>query len=215
MLKFSKNRLEAFSDGVIAIIITIMVLNIPLPDKFELNDIMGLLGSILVFFVTFIVVGSQWINHHHLFDGVSTVSNKIIWRNILYLFFLSLMPIFTKWVMKNPDAVVPAIGYDIVFLLVNYSYHLIWHCLIHENGDKDNHKELEKSDFEGKYLWQRFAIMIVIIVAIIILSFFYPRISLIFFIGLPVTSSMFNLVFENNRDHKREMATNQRKNRKQ
>lgn len=196
MIKFSKDRLEAFSDGVIAIIITIMVLNIPLPDKFGFNDIIKLLGSILVFFVSFFVVGSQWSKHHHLFDNIKEVSNKIVWRNLLFLFFLSLIPIFTKWVMQNPDEVVPAIGYDIVYLFVNISYLMIWHSMIHENGYEERRKEMENLQPAGKSPWIRFVIMVVIIAAIIVLSFFYPRISQIIFIGIPVVSSLFNLIYD-------------------
>lgn len=206
MIKLSENRLEAFSDGVIAIIITIMVLNIPLPNTFGFNEIMGLLASIFVFFVSFFVVGSQWNKHHHLFDDIKEVSSKIIWRNFLYLFFLSLMPIFTKWVMQNPDEVVPAIGYDIVFFLVNISFQFMRNCVIKENDNDEMKKKIEKWKAEIKFPWLHVVIIVVAMVAIIVLSFFYPRISLIFFIALPVISSLFNLISENDSNDRRRLV---------
>ncbi len=203
MLKLSKDRLETFSDGVIAIIITIMVLNIPLPDKFNFQDIIRLLVSILIFFVSFFVVGAQWCKHHQLFVNMKEVTNRIMWRNLLFLFFLSLIPIFAKWVMLNPGQVAPALGYDIIFLLVNISYLFIWHSIIHDNGEEERYKVIKELRGAGRDPWVRFAIMAGIIAAIIILSFFYPTISLIFFIGLPVVTSLFNLVFDNSKNRKK------------
>jgi uncharacterized membrane protein len=203
----TKNRLETFSDGVIAIIITIMVLNIPLPDKFGFNDIMHLLGSILIFFVSFFIVGSQWNNHHILFARMQEVTNKIIWRNFLYLFFLSLMPIFTKWVIQHPDENVPAIAYDILFILVNVSYHLIRNCAIQDDGYKDFRKEMERIKEEGKASIRHFIIMIIVMIGIVVLSLFYPRVSLIFFIAVPVVTSLLNLIFDNRKEiEKRRIA---------
>ncbi|WMJ87136.1 TMEM175 family protein [Anaerocolumna sp. MB42-C2] len=203
MLKLSKDRLETFSDGVIAIIITIMVLDIPLPDKFNFDDIMRLLASILIFFVSFFVVGAQWCKHHQLFINMKEVTNRIMWRNLLFLFFLSLIPIFAKWVMLNPGQVAPAIGYDIVFLLVNSSYLFIWHSIIHDNGDEERYKAVRELKTARRDPWLRFAMMAGIIALIIILSFFYPTISLIMFIGLPVVTSLFNLIFDDSKTNKK------------
>ena len=117
-MDISKNRLEAFSDGVIAIIITIMVLDIPMPKSFTFNGIKTVLTSFFIYFISFIVVGSQWFKHNYLFSICNKISIKVVWRNILYLFFLSLMPYFTRLIIEYPKQVVPAIGYDIVFLLL-------------------------------------------------------------------------------------------------
>lgn len=92
MIEFSKNRLETFSDGVIAIIITIMVLNIPLPDTFGFPEIAGLLRSILIFFVSFCIVGYFWSSHHFMLEQIPEVSNTLVWRNLLFLFFLGPHP---------------------------------------------------------------------------------------------------------------------------
>ncbi len=199
MLKLSKNRLEAFSDGVIAIIITIMVLDIPLPEIFTLNEILRFLSSILVFFVSFFVVASQWSKHHQLFSNIHNMSNKIVWRNFLYLFFLALMPLFTKWVMQNPDEVIPAIGYDLLFLFLNISYQFIRSSAFDEKENLEMKAEIAKLRTMRRFPWFHFIIMFAVLGAIIVFSFYYPRISLIFFIALPVGSSLFNLVFENDR----------------
>ncbi len=197
MMKFSKNRLETFCDGVIAVIITIMVLEIPLPNTFEFASIIDLLRSILIFFASFIIVGNYWTNHHVWMEQISEVSNKFIWRNLLFLFFLALMPIFTKWVILYSNEVVPVIGYDIVFLLVNASSYWIGSEAAKQEGGVNIQKRRQR--FGGQSRWlPRWIIMAIIIGAIIILSLFYPDISIIFFIGLPVFFSLFNLIIERN-----------------
>ncbi len=199
-IAISKDRLVSFSDAVIAIIITIMVLNIPLPDTFDSAAILYLLKSILVFFVSFIVVGSQWNKHHFLMERVQTISNMIIWRNLLFLFFLSLIPIFTKWVMQNPDEPVPAIGYAIVFLLVNGSYLFIWTSVMRRGDNKDVHRDFDQMSPRGKFFWWlRFALMLALFSGIALFTLSNPRIATILFIAFPVASSLINLFIENNR----------------
>ena len=194
---FSKNRLETFSDGVIAIIITIMVLNIPLPDAFGFPEIAGLLRSILIFFVSFCIVGYFWSSHHFMLEQISEVSNTLVWRNLLFLFFLALIPIFTEWVMLHSSEVVPAIGYDIVFLLATASMFWI--------GSSTAVYKKRREEFEALgsgSLLRRWLVLFGIVCAIIVLSFFFPRVSLVFFIGFPVVFSIFNLVFERTRDNR-------------
>ena len=192
---FSKSRLETFSDGVIAIVITIMVLNIPLPDTFGLPEIIGLLKSILIFFVSFCIVGYFWSSHHFMLQQISEVSNTLVWRNLLFLFFLALIPIFTKWVMLHSSEVVPAIGYDIVFLLATAS--MFW---IGSSTSVIKKRREEFRTLGGGSLLLRWLFLFAVVCAIIVLSFFFPRVSLVFFIGFPVVFSVFNLVFERTRD---------------
>lgn len=106
-MRIEKNRIEAFSDGVMAIIVTIMMLNIPLPGSYSRESLTAFLFNIAVFFVSFIVVGAQWVKHLQLFTMCRDISEKVLWRNLLHLFFLSLMPLFTKWIMENPGRVLP------------------------------------------------------------------------------------------------------------
>jgi uncharacterized membrane protein len=194
MIKFSKNRLETFCDGVIAVIITIMVLNIPLPDTFSFSAIMDLLKAVLIFFVSFFIVGNHWITHHIRMERISDISNKLIWRTLLFLFFLALMPILTKWVILHSNEVVPVIGYDIVFLLVNISSSWIWRDVAHREGYLNIPGRGET--VSGRSLWLRWAIGVGVVGAIIVLSLFYPSLSLIFFMGFPVVFSLFNLIFD-------------------
>lgn len=194
VFKFSKSRLETFSDGVIAIIITIMVLNIPLPDQFDLAQILGLLKSIFIFFASFFIVGSHWSSHHIVFEKVQVVSNTLIWRNLLFLFSLSLIPIFTKWVMQHPAEVVPALGYDIVYLLVAVSYQFMWSSVV--GYKKPQGLNRVRQGGRARLLIKRWGIMIIAFTATIALTFFYPRFSLIVFIGFPLVFSLLNLVFE-------------------
>ena len=114
-MDISKNRLEAFSDAVIAIIITIMVLDIPVPKDFTFESIRDMGVSFFIYFVSFIVVGAQWVKHHYLFNFCKMVSSKVVWRNILYLFFLSQIPYFSRLLIEHPRKVIPAIFYDIIF----------------------------------------------------------------------------------------------------
>lgn len=186
----SKSRFEAFSDGVMAIVITIMALNIPLPEDFTGKSIMRFAYTIMIFFVSFVVVGAQWTKHHWLFDACNEVSQKVIWRNILYLFFLTLLPLFTKWIMENPKEVAPAIAYDLVYLAVFFTFHLMHSCVMKESGII-----LGVRPRRRQINWAGLFLMIIVLgtAAILALSFFFPTLSIIFFVALPVVSSLLNL----------------------
>ena len=192
MIKIKKNRLEAFSDGVLAIIVTIMVLNIPLPDQFKVTDIMSLLASIFVFFVSFFIVGFFWHQHYQMFHEVEEITSKVSWRNLLFLFSLSLLPLFTKWVINNFGQVVPAIGYTIVFLLVQFSNILVFNSLISDE-EKKNLRRLRR------LTWLHILIWIAFIAGAILLSFFFPSVASVILIGLPLIFSLSNLWIERER----------------
>ncbi len=194
-MKMSTDRLEAFSDGVMSILITIMAFNIPLPKDFSNEGLREFSAAIAVFFVSFVVVGTQWIRHHFLFSLCKEVSSMVLWRNIFYLFFLSLMPLFTKWIMENPGEVLPAIGYNVVFLMVAICFQMMKSSLFKESKEKFP-KELMRRRKEQKYAWVFFIVVSVGMVSIFVLSFFYPTLSIIFFVGLPVVSSIINLWIE-------------------
>lgn len=192
-IKILKNRIEAFSDGVIAIIVTIIVLNIPLPSTFDAASILAFTNSIVTYLVSFLVVGNFWNQHRRLFDDLEYLGNEVIWLNILFLFFLSLVPLFTKWVIQNPNAVVPAVGYGITFLCINLSLDFMFLCLLPSIIQKN-----------APHFYLRMFIMPTITLIIIFLTFFHPRVSTILFIGLPVSSAVLSLVFDENQDgHRR------------
>ena len=205
--RISTQRLEALSDGVIAIIITIIVLGVPLPDSLNSEGILKLLGTFFIYFISFIVVGSFWNQHNHIFSYINQIANMFIWFNLMFLFFLSLIPIMTKWVMENPGELTPAIGYNVVYLLVNFTYVFIFGFVIH-NSEKEeilklrtNKKKLGKS-FPNEFLWLRFIISAIIILISIILAIYIPRLSTVFLLALPVASSLANLLFEGSKHGK-------------
>ena len=117
-----KGRMEAFSDGVIAIIISIMVLGITAPEGDRLADLLGLLPAIAAYAVSFIGVGTYWNNHHHLLKLVNRVSGRMLWSNLAFLFVLSFFPLATDWMQKTGFAALPTTCYVVVNMLVSLTY---------------------------------------------------------------------------------------------
>lgn len=130
----SKTRLEAFSDGVLAIIITIMVLELKVPHGNTLKDIQPLLGIFLSYILSFIFVLIYWNNHHHLFQSVKHVNGKVLWANGHLLFWLSLFPFASGWMGENHFAPIPVLLYAIVALMSGFAYNILTETLskIHE-----------------------------------------------------------------------------------
>ena len=129
-----KNRLEAFSDGVIAIIITIMVLELRPPGGGELNQLEALLPVFLSYVLSFIYVGIYWNNHHHLFQSTRRVTGGILWANLHLLFWLSLFPFATAWVGKNHLAATPTAIYGFVLLMAAVAYYILQRAIIVQQG---------------------------------------------------------------------------------
>ena len=182
-MRIEKNRIEAFSDGVMAIIVTIMMLNIPLPGSYSRESLTAFLFNIAVFFVSFIVVGAQWVKHLQLFTMCRDISEKVLWRNLLHLFFLSLMPLFTKWIMENPGRVLPAIAYDVLFAAV----------LLDNKRVDEFRRRLQNQNLRRHFSWIAFSLFFLFVIAVVAVSFFVPAVSIVFFVALPVISSLFNL----------------------
>ena len=129
----TKGRLEAFSDGVIAIIITITILLIDLPDGDDMNALIGILPLVACYLISFIMVGTNWANHHHLLQVTGQVDGKILWANLLYLFLLSFQPVTTGWVGRSHFAMLPVRVYVIMNLACAGSYVLLEKLIIHSN----------------------------------------------------------------------------------
>ena len=148
-MKLSVSRLEGFSDGLIAIIITLMVLEIPLPKTITTAELLNFGKSILIFLASFIIVGTQWNRHYHLLDKVETVSRSFAWKNLIFLCVLSLLPLFMKWVLLFPNEVVPALGYAIVYILCDLIIRLLFRSILKENLDntKFSKNRRKKSSF--------------------------------------------------------------------
>lgn len=145
-----KGRLEAFSDGVLAIIITIMVLELKVPHGADLNALGPLLPVFLSYVLSFIFIGIYWSNHHHLLHAVRHVNGSILWANLHLLFWLSLIPFVTGWMGENHFAAWPVALYGVVLLFAAIAYYILAHVLISHHGrDSALAKALGK-DFKGK-----------------------------------------------------------------
>ncbi len=129
-----KNRLEAFSDGVIAIIITIMVLELKVPHTAELAELKPLLPVLLSYVLSFIYVGIYWNNHHHMFHSTKHVSGGILWANLHLLFWLSLFPFTTGWMGENHLAPTPTAVYGFVLLMAAIAYYILQRAIINQQG---------------------------------------------------------------------------------
>jgi len=136
-LTMNKNRLEAFSDGVLAIIITIMVLEIKVPHGAEWATLKPLLPALFSYVISFLLIGIYWGNHHHLMHTVKRVSSGMIWANLHLLFWLSLVPVATGWMGENHFAPATVILYAILLIVCGQAYNLLQRSIL-KTLDKDN-----------------------------------------------------------------------------
>ena len=145
-----KGRLEAFSDGVIAIIITIMVLELKVPHGADLEALKPLMPNFLSYVLSFIYVGIYWNNHHHLLQAAKHVSGSILWANLNLLFWLSLFPFATGWMGENHFAPLPSAAYGFVLLMAAISYFFLQRCIISADGQSSVLRRALGSDWKGK-----------------------------------------------------------------
>jgi uncharacterized membrane protein len=145
-----KSRLEAFSDGVLAIIITIMVLELHVPHGNTLAALHDLLPIFLNYGLSFLYVGIYWNNHHHLLHTVHRVSGGILWANLHLLFWLSLLPFVTGWMGENHRAAMPVALYGVVLLLAAAAYSILEWAIIRSDGKASLLARALGKDFKGK-----------------------------------------------------------------
>jgi uncharacterized membrane protein len=145
-----KNRLEAFSDGVLAIIITIMVLELKVPHGVELDALKPLLPVFLSYVLSFLYLGIYWNNHHHLFNSTKHVSGGILWANLHLLFWLSLFPFTTGWMGENHLAPTPTAVYGFVLLMAAIAYYILQRAIIAEQGPDSLLAAAIGGDWKGK-----------------------------------------------------------------
>lgn len=145
----NKARLEAFSDGVLAIIITIMVLEFKLPEGSDCDALKQLLPKFLSYILSFIYIGIYWNNHHHMMHTVKKVNGAILWANLHLLFWLSLIPFVTAWNDENHFAPFPMMLYGIVLLMNGVAYFILQSLIIKDGGNPVLSKALGK-DLKGK-----------------------------------------------------------------
>jgi uncharacterized membrane protein len=130
----SKARLEAFSDGVIAILITILVLELKVPHGAEARDLVPLLPVFLTYVLSFVYLGIYWNNHHHMLHAATRINGKILWANLHLLFWLSLVPFTTGWMGENHFASLPTAVYGAVLLAAAIAYYILQGALVAEQG---------------------------------------------------------------------------------
>lgn len=145
-----KNRLEAFSDGVLAIIITIMVLELKVPHGEQLDVLLPLLPAFLSYVLSFVYIGIYWNNHHHMLHAATKVSGPMLWANLHLLFWLSLFPFVTGWMGENHFAAVPTALYGLVLLMAAIAYWLLEQTIIASEGAGSVLKRAVGRDWKGK-----------------------------------------------------------------
>ncbi len=171
-----KSRLEAFSDGVIAIIITIMVLEMRAPHGSELSDLLPVAPTFLTYILSYIYVGLYWNNHHHLFHVVQRVSGSVLWANLHLLFWLSLVPFVTHWLGDNHFTAWPTALYGVVLFMAAVAYYLLTRALLAVHGAGGNAKLAAAvgRDVKGKLSVVAYALAIG-------LAFVMPALSLVLY----------------------------------
>lgn len=146
----TRNRLEAFSDGVLAILITIMVLELKAPHAADWAALGPLGPTLLAYLLSFLYLGIYWNNHHHLLHTVEKVTGRILWANLHLLFWLSLFPFTTAWMGEHRGASVPAAVYGIVLLAAGIAYFILSRTIIASHGPRSTLGRAVGGDFKGK-----------------------------------------------------------------
>jgi uncharacterized membrane protein len=171
------SRLEAFSDGVLAIVITIMVLEIKVPIGNSIQDLAPLLPKFITYLFSFIYVGIYWNNHHHLWYAVEHVNGKILWANLHLLFWLSLFPFTTGWMGENNFSSLPVALYGFVLLMASITWFILARQIVIEEGDQSKVGKAFQKDNKTKISILLYAIGTVS-------SFVYPIIGIIIYVAV-------------------------------
>ncbi|WP_055076723.1 TMEM175 family protein [Pseudanabaena sp. 'Roaring Creek'] len=175
----TKGRLEAFSDGVIAILITIMVLELKVPHESTLEALRPLIPVFLSYVLSFIYLGIYWNNHHHMLQAVRQVNGRVLWANMHLLFWLSLIPFVTAWSGENLFSAVPVALYGVVLMMSAIAYYILSRLLISHHGQDSTLAIALGRDFKGK-------ISVVIYALAVLLSFLNPWLSLMLYVAVAI-----------------------------
>jgi uncharacterized membrane protein len=172
-------RLEAFSDGVIAILITIMVLELKVPHGDDWSALQPLLAVFLTYLLSFIYLGIYWNNHHHMFHAVERVDGKILWANLHLLFWLSLVPFVTGWMGENHFTALPTAAYGVVLLAAAIAYTILQAAIIAQQGRHSELKAAVGSDGKSK-------LSILMYIVAVAVAFYHPSISHALYLAVAV-----------------------------
>lgn len=146
----NKNRIEAFSDGVLAIIITIMILEIKVPINSTFESLKPLIPIFLSYVLSFTYVGIYWNNHHHMFQAVKQINGKVLWGNLFLLFWLSLIPFGTSWIGSQNFSAVPMSCYGFILFMCAISYTILLKKIIKLEGKDSLLAKVTENDYKGK-----------------------------------------------------------------
>jgi uncharacterized membrane protein len=171
----SKGRMEAFSDGVIAILITIMVLDMKVPQGADSDALQPLVPIVLSYLLSFVFLGIYWSNHHHLLQAIQHVDGRVLWANLHLLFWLSLIPFATAWMGENHFAAWPVALYGTILLLAAIAYFILARALISLNGRSSVLAKALGRDFKGK-------VSVIVYLLAIPLAFVQPWVACAFYV---------------------------------
>jgi uncharacterized membrane protein len=171
----SRGRLEAFSDGVIAIIITIMVLEFQVPHEATLEALRPLIPIFLSYVLSFVYIGIYWNNHHHLFHAVQHVNGRSLWANLHLLFWLSLVPFATAWLDESGFTLWPTALYGVILLMAGLSYFILSRVLLAQHSEDSALARALGQDYKGR-------LSLFIYLVAIALAFVDPRLSLALYV---------------------------------
>jgi uncharacterized membrane protein len=171
-----KTRLEAFSDGVIAILITIMVLELKIPHGADLTALAPLWPVFLSYVLSFIYIGIYWNNHHHLMHAVHEIGGGVLWANLHVLFWISLIPFVTGWMGENHFATIPVASYGLILFLCSVAYRILVLRLISHQANR----ELAEAIGTDKKGW----LSLVLYLAGVALAFVHPWLGLAVYFGM-------------------------------
>lgn len=176
----NSTRLEAFSDAVIAILMTIMVLELKIPHGGDLETLTPLLPIFLTYVLSFIYLGIYWNNHHHMFQATKSVNGKVLWANMHLLFWLSLVPFVTGWMGENHFTPLPTAVYGVVLLCAAIAYTILQTTIVrHHQGENALLAEAIGHDLKGK-------LSIALYVVAILSAFMYQSISHVLYIAVAI-----------------------------
>jgi uncharacterized membrane protein len=179
-LEMGTSRVEAFSDAVIAVIITIMALELQAPHGTTLAAVREQLPGLLVYALSFVLLGIYWNNHHHLFRAADRISGAAMWANLFLLFWLSLIPVLTEWLRDEYRHPLPAAAYGVVLLISGFAYSLLVRTLIQANGPDSAVAQAIGRDVKGYA-------SLVLYAAGVVFAFVSPWISYALYVAVAVT----------------------------
>jgi uncharacterized membrane protein len=174
-----KGRVEAFSDGVLAIIITIMVLEFQAPQSVELSALVNLIPQFLSYILSFIIIGIYWTNHHHLWKAAEEVNGSILWANLHLLFWLSLIPFVTSWIGENELSFIPVAQYGVVLWFSAIAYYILVRTLMSHHSEDSVFAKAVSGNTKGTR-------SIFIYAAAVLISFVSPLLATLLYIAVAV-----------------------------